>query len=105
MSTSRNRTALDALALAATRIGATPVDAALARREARRLHPPEPQTDRPMLVVIGGPRTGSTLIYPYLCQQLGAPARFDPPPLPELRGSTTVRLSRSDQAIVTAELD
>ena len=105
MSTSRNRAALDALALAATRIGATPADAALVRREERRWHAAEPQTDRPMLVVIGGPRTGSTLIHPYLFQQLGAPARSDPPPLPELSASTTARLSRSDQAIVTTELD
>ncbi len=70
MLTSRNRAALDALALAATRAAATPLDLALARREAQLVESAEPQTDRPMLLIAGGPRTGSTLVYQSICQRL-----------------------------------
>ena len=70
MLTSRNRAAYDSLALAATRMAATPIDLALARREKRTLDAAEPRSDRPMLLIVGGPRTGSTLIYQCICQQL-----------------------------------
>jgi hypothetical protein len=70
MLTSRNRAAFDTLALAATKVGATPVDLALARREARAVSSAAATSERPMLLIVGGPRTGSTLIYQSICQQL-----------------------------------
>lgn len=70
MLVSRNRAAFDSLALAATRIGATPIDLALARREGQAVSSAAPRSNRPMLLIVGGPRTGSTLIYQCICQQL-----------------------------------
>ena len=70
MLTSRNRSAYDALALAATRVAATPIDLALSRRERRAIDAGDQTGGRPMLFVVAGPRTGSTLIYQCICQQL-----------------------------------
>ncbi|MFA9563146.1 MAG: sulfotransferase, partial [Acidimicrobiales bacterium] len=70
MLTSRNRAAFDSLALAATRVAATPLDLALARREAEVVGSAAPRSDQPMLLIVGGPRSGSTLVYQCVCQQL-----------------------------------
>lgn len=71
MLSSRSRAAYDALALAATRVAVTPLDLALSRRERRTVEAADGAPDPPLLLVVGGPRTGSTLIYQCICQQLG----------------------------------
>jgi LPS sulfotransferase NodH len=49
---------------------ATPLDLALCRREAREVGTDDGASDRPLLLVVAAPRTGSTLIYQCICQQL-----------------------------------
>ena len=66
---SRDRSAYAALARAALKIGATPLDVVLHRRETRLAAAAQP-CQRPVLLVSGGARTGSTLTAQILGREL-----------------------------------
>ncbi|MDQ1629398.1 MAG: hypothetical protein QOI54_3142 [Actinomycetota bacterium] len=66
---SGDRAALASLTRAATEIVATPLDGALSRRE-RRLVEQGDQPSQPLVLVVGGARTGSTMVYQMLAAAL-----------------------------------
>jgi hypothetical protein len=69
MLTAKEPAARAALARAALEVAAKPLDRALERRERARLDA-APPSDAPLLLIVGPPRSGTTLVYQVLARRL-----------------------------------